>query len=90
MNLICGWYLNFLQYARLVFNYLSGNIHNDCSDMSNEQPAAARSCIRQAAVFFMKLTPAALLSSLPSGFDSRCCYLAYPGERRSSCWPEHP
>ena len=41
MNPTCGWYLNSLQYARLVFDNLSGNIPDDCSGMNTEQPAVA-------------------------------------------------
>ncbi len=80
MNPTCGWYLNSLQYARLVFDYLSGNIPDDCSGMNTEQPAAACSCIRQAAVLFTKKVQPPL-----SDADSRYYFQACPNAHRSNC-----
>ncbi len=75
---------------RLVFEFYSGSIPADCSGMNTEQPAAARSCIRQAAVYFTKQILVRPLHSILSGVYSRCYPLACRGVRRSSCWPEHP
>jgi hypothetical protein len=44
----------FRPFARLAFNYLSCNIPHVCSGMNTEQPAAARSFLRRAAVFLAK------------------------------------
>ncbi len=80
MKPTCGWFLSTQLFARLDFSYLSGTIPGDYSGMNTEQPPAACSCLRQAAVSFTKQ-----VQSYPSDADSICCFLAYPDEHQSSC-----
>lgn len=70
---ICGWFPIHQPFVRLVFKFRSGIIPVDCSGMNPEQPASARSCIRQAAVFFP--TSPYFESSLPVA-----CHPPMPGE----------
>lgn len=58
--------------------------------MNTEQPAAAHSCIRWAAVFFTKQVLELLSLSHLSDADSKCCSQAFLGEDQSIGLVEYP